>query len=471
MAKTSNELAELIIDRLEPQWTEERDRLDRIDRWYRWNHEELKLPRASTIEHKRLADMSRTPWLGLVVTSTAQCLFVDGYRSNLDPERDDDEPSDAPHGPWRFWQANYMDNRQIAIHRATLAYGYSYLTVLPGVDFQNRPMPVMRGVSPRKMFAVYEDIAEDDWPEYVLQAKGRTSAGREFRFLDKEFVYDLLIQDAPQSPDERVVIQKHAPHGSRVCPVVRYCNELDLDGRTPGEVEPHIPLASRINKTSYDRMLVQHFNSWKVRYGTGLAMPDTDEGQHAAAMKLRVQDLLLSDNKDAKFGTLDETQLDGFIKAHEADVHTLAAVTQTPTHELTGDLVNLSAEALAAARASHTQKVYERQKALGAGHVQALRLAALLAGEESYAEDVTGRVTWQDTTIRSMAQAVDALGKIAQMLQVPVDQLWGRIPGVEKSDVEDWRRAAAKQDPLERMQNELARQATPARPVRDVPAA
>jgi hypothetical protein len=63
--------------------------------------------------------------------------------------------------------------------------------------------------------------------------------------------------------------------------------------------------------------------------------------------------------------------------------------------------------------------------------------------------------------IRSLSQAVDALGKAAQMLFVPPSALWGRIPGVEKSDVQEWKEIAEKGDPVTKLQAELARQAAP----------
>jgi hypothetical protein len=463
MALSRRELTELVRTQLQPGWAKEKERLDRIDRWYRWDHEDFRLPKAATIEHQRLREMSKVPWLGLVVTSTAQCLFVDGFRSENDTPQGGTASSAPRSGPWRIWQANYMDQRQIALHRATLAYGYAFATVLPGTDFQGEDMPVIRGVSPRKMYAVYDDIAEDDWPQYAMRVLASSETELKAKIFDDTLVYTVRVPSNPLDEARAVEIQNVEEHGAGVCPVVRYCNELDLDGRTPGEVEPHIPLAARINKTSYDRMLVQHFNSWKVRYIAGLSQPDTDEAANVAALQLRVQDLLVSEDPDTKFGTLDETGLKGFIDAHQADVETLAAVTQTPTHELTGQMANLSAEALAAARASLTQKVYERQKSIGRSHVQTLRLASSIAGDEAHAEDVTGRVTWQDTSIRSMAQAVDALGKAAQMLQIPATELWGRIPGVERSDVEEWKRVAERDDPINRMQAELARQATPQR--------
>ncbi|MCA1191624.1 phage portal protein [Saccharopolyspora sp. 6V] len=433
---------DLVRDELLPGYLHERERLDQIDLWHRWRQEPLTLPRKATPELRNLESISRTPWLNLVVTSTAQCMYVDGYRTSMD----DDEESSPP---WLTWNANDMDFRQIAIHRAALAYGYSYALVLPGDSAS-----VIRGVSPRNSWVVYQEPAWDDWPMYGIRVHVNNDKTRLIRLYDEEAQYYL----SADSTGDKVEFISWEVHGAGVCPLVRYTNQLDLEGRADGEVEPHIGAAKRINKTAYDRLLTQHFNSWKIRTVAGMAEPDTEEQANRKKMQLRQDDLLVAEDPDTKFGTLDETPLEGFISAWRADIEALAAVTQTPTHALTGQLVNLSAEALAAARSSLSQKVTERQKSFGRSHAQVLRLAAAYEGHEGYASDVMSRVTWQDMEIRSLSQAVDALGKAATMLGVPQEALWQRIPGVEKSDVDEWRKLAEQADPVARYRTELERQ-------------
>jgi hypothetical protein len=446
----------LVKDELYPLWDKDRERLRRIDRWYRWEQEDVPLPRRITPELKALAKLSQVPWLTLVVTSCAQAMYVDGFRSELD--RDDDEATDEQQAspPWRTWLANGMNRRQIPLHRAALGYGWAYEKVLPGEDpVTGRSMSVIRGVSPRKMVALYEDAAEDDWPKFTMQIIENTSTDMLVRVLDDTAEHELAM--GVDGVDVKYLGQRGV-HDAGVCPVVRFANMLDLEGRTVGEVEPHIPLAARINKTGYDRVLTQHFASWRVRYVTGMAEPDDEESSTRAKLQLRQDDILIAEDADTKFGTLDASDLSPFIAAYRNDVETLAAVSQTPTHELTGQMANLSAEALAAARASLNQKVTERQKSFGASHAQALRLAVALEGDEQYSSDPTGRVTWQDMEIRSMSQAADALGKMAEMLHVPPTALWALVPGVEKTDVAEWIRLAEKGDPITKMQEQLERQ-------------
>lgn len=434
-----SQVRELVAGVLWPAFAKEKERLDRIDLWYRWNHEDPKLPRGATAELKYLIQLSKTPWLNLVVTSVAQTLYVDGFRSPEVPDNSE---------VWKTWLANDFDSRQVAVHRSALAYGLAFATVMPGQD-NSGPRAVLRGVSPRNMVAVYADPAEDDWPMYAMRVIAQGGHWM-LRIIDEEAVYfaSLDATSASAGPTATSVeFIEWREHNAGVCPVVRYANQLDLEGRTPGEVEPLIPLAARIDKTDYDRMLTQHFNSWKVRTVSGLAeFADNEEEANRKKLKLRQDDFLVAEDADTKFGTLDETPLDGFINAKNSDVETLAAIAQVPATSLTGKVANLSAEAIAELRAGLSQKCYERQVSFGKSHRQALRLAAQLEGRADVAADLTAQVTWQDMQVRSMSQAADALGKYAQMLQVPIEALWQKIPGVTKSDVDEWKRETRRQN-------------------------
>jgi hypothetical protein len=137
-----------------------------------------------------------------------------------------------------------------------------------------------------------------------------------------------------------------------------------------------------------------------------------------------------------------------FIAAHESDVESLASMLQLPSHLFTGKVVNVSAEALAASRAQTTQKLLEKQTSMGVSHARMLRLAAAINGDAAAAADFTARVSWQDVEVRSLAQAADAYGKIAQQLGVPKEFLWRFIPGFDASDVQEMREMILDKDSL-----------------------
>jgi hypothetical protein len=457
---SANDARALVAEDLFPKLRRECRKLDRIDHWYRWDHERPHQPRQSTREYRELAARSETPWGNLVVTSVAQTLFIDGYR-----RADDAENADA----WRYWQANAMDARQTAIFRAALAYGLSYATVLPGKDFMGSAIPVIRGVSPRRMIAVYEDAAQDELPEYALRAEptriNKNTAGWNLTLIDDDVVWSLVAQGDGESFTAAAVTGEH---GLGFCPVVRFANQLDLEGRSPGEVEPYIPVFGRIDQTTFDRLVVQRFASWVVRTIAGMSIAETvsatGETPEAAKMRLRVEDLLVATDKDTKFGSLPASPLDGFIAAGESDLKALSAVSQTPAHEVLGSMANLSAEALAAARASQTAKSDERKTSFGESAELALRIAAVVDGDSTAATDVSAQVRWRDTEIRSLAQAADALGKLATMLGVPVEVLWEKIPGWTQQDVDHAKALVQQEGGMAALLRQLAQSQQPPAP-------
>jgi hypothetical protein len=400
-------------------------------------------PARPSPELRKLAELARTPWLGLVVSVLSQTMFADGYKAS--DSRDDS-------AAWLIWRANGFDSRQTALHRAALAYGYAFATALPGEDDFGNPIPVLRGYSPLEFQALYNDPANDDLPAAAIRVIRNQPGSRwHLRVYDEESVYYLDCAEGGSG----VNYLSQDDHGAGFTPVVRYANQLDLEGRTPGEVEPFIPIAARINKTDYDRLLTQHFTGWQIRYASGLAKPENDQERAAMKLHLRQDDMLIAEDADTKFGVLPAGQIDGFIAAKKDEVYSLAAASQTPTHALTGDLINIGPDALASARAQLDQKANERRVAFGDSHARLLRIASYFAGDPGSTVDVSSRITWQDTSIRSMSQAVDALGKAAQMLQVPVRALWPLIPGVTKDDVNDWIAAADKADPISALSAKL----------------
>ena len=433
-----------------PEFDRERERLEKLDLWHGWTQEDIKLPRRTTDEHRTLAGISKTPWLRIVTGSVAQCLHVDGWRS-----KKTEDMLDADSAPWLTWRANGWDRRQHAVHNATLVYGYSYGRALPGEAPQGGPRSVLRGVSPRKGYAVWQDPAEDDWPMYFLEVAAAPNNKRLVRLYDEDSVHYL------EEDDGSLKYISYDIHGSDCVPFVRY-GMPDLDGRCIGRVEPFVSTVARMNKTTYDRMLTQHFNSWRVRTISGMTLPE--DGTEREKLRLRQEDMLIAQDPETKFGSLPETDLTGLIQSHRVDVDTLAAISQTPTHEF-GTIANLSADAIAAARAGLTRNAFEWRTALGAQHTQLLQLAAYQEGHLEDAYDETARVHWQDMEVRSLSQAVDALGKAAEMLGVPVEALWQRIPDVDQDDVEEWmainerrRQEMLEGDPLTELANRLERQ-------------
>jgi hypothetical protein len=431
----------------------EQGRLDHIARYLRGEHDSVYVPRGAKREYHWLLKRSRVNMLRLVVAVLAQNLYVDGYR------RENDDNNAAP---WNIWQANRMDARQHGIHRSALKYGVAYALVLPG-----NPVPVITPMSPRRMTAFYGDPINDEWPLYAIEVTaqqilvaGKLVTQQLIRLFDEESVHSFVQNEHSKKP----TYAGSSIHALGVCPVVRYLNESDLDEDecVAGEVEPLITLQDQANSTTFNLLMAQQYSAFRQRWATGMAIPRDDNGNPKEPLKAAVDRLWVGESDGTKFGEFGQTDLDGYLKSREETIRQMATVSQTPPYYLLGAVANLSAEALVAARDGLDRKTSERQSTFGESHEQVNRLAGKASGDEEAWNDQTAQVVWRDTSTRSLAATVDALGKLAQMLAVPVQELWEKIPGVTGTDVKRWKVAAAEGDSLAQLGNLLDRQLAPA---------
>lgn len=433
--------------------SERQHRLNNIHDYLRNKVCNVYVPRSASQEYRKLVDQSRVPVLPLVVTEIAQNLFVEGYR----PARQADNAQ-----VWQIWQANRMDARQASVYRAALSYGYAYATALPGrprgVRSSAASTAVIRPYSPRRMVAMYDDPANDEWPELALAVSSGMERGKKvarFRLYDDTSVYELVGSEDGGTPDLRSVSE----HGLGVCPVVRWLNEYgDVDDGSQGEVEQLIPLQDQLNNITFGLLMAVQYAAFKQKWVTGMEIQEDENGNPKEPFNVAVNRLLQAEDSDTKFGEFSETNLSGYLDSRDSSLRLVSSLAQIPPHVLasSGAVANLSADALAAIEAGLQRKVADRKTSFGESTEQLLRLAGLAAGDRAAWEDTSSQVVWRDTESRSLAQVADALGKMAQMLAVPVEALWERIPGVTQQDLERWRQLAQERDAvaaLERLVN------------------
>ena len=393
-------------------------------------------PRAETTntEYDNLRGLSPNNFAGLIVASLAQTAYVDGIRR---PGVKGNLPS------WETWQRNGWDAKQSPVHRTAIGLGQSFGLVVPGADpLTGTKMAKMLARSPKTMAAFY-DNNDDEWPVIAIEAHPLLESNAVMRNVQVGWtviVYDAYVNHRLSckgnglTADDWTYID-FTEHGMPVPPVARCVNKVDLDGRTTGEVEPVLPLLRRIDQDVFDRLIVQRFGAWQVRYISGMAKPTNVSEQAAQKLRLQVEDILISTSKDTKFGVLPAGDLQNQIGATDADLRLLSAISQTPPHHLLGLSSNLQAEALAAAESGLQRKGYDFRTNAGEFHEQMARLAAMAEGDMKTAAAFDLQVRWKDTESRSMTQAADALGKLAVQLKVPLEMLWEKIPGWTDTDV------------------------------------
>lgn len=415
-------------------------RLRRFVRYIRGRQKLPWLPDNVDSEYRDIAVKSASNWLDLVLRASIQGLYVDGYGDGSDL--------------WdTVWQANGMDARQHALHRATGSLGYSHLIVFPADDGG----VWMRPESAARMAVVFDDPA-DEWPRHAVREVGKDR----FELYTDEARY-LITREGVEA----------APHDLGFTPVVEMRWGVDLLGTPMGEVEPVISIQDRIVDATFTLQMVAKYGAFPQRWIAGIdtskplvdedgnVLTDGDGNPLFPTIKAYVDSILTAVDPDTKFGQFAAADLKQYVEALEAHIRHLAAITQTPPHYLLGSLVNLSAEALAAAEAGLQRKIAEKRVVLGEGYEQAMRAAAAILGDDDAANDTSAQVRWRDIESRSLAQTSDALLKLSQ-LGVPAEILFAKIPGFSDQDVQRAVEMREAQDIMGQLTAQIAAGASPA---------
>lgn len=427
---------------------------------------DIYVPDKATNEYRQIVDQSRFNVLPLLISALANNLFIDGYR----PAKQADN---AP--IWdKVWQPNRMDARQAGLWRSALEYGVSYATVLPG-KLNGENSAVITPWSPRRLTALYADPTNDEWPMYFMTVGtsrpvfdgDKVTHVTPVAVYDDTWRYEMNVSSAAvevpvylgRDNYSRVPLTTEAQfdatkavtfeHAMGFAPVVRFLESFgDLDEGPEGVVWPMLPAQRRLNQTTYSLGMAELYAAFKQRWVTGMVIQEDENGVPIEPFNAAVDRIFQAEDADTRFGEFGQTELDGYLNSRDKTLLYVSSVRQLLPHTLVvGDAVsNISAEALAELAAGHGQDVSEHQTAFGEGGEQLMRGAGKAVGDTEAWADTSAQVRWRDTTPRSLAQVADALGKLAQMLEIPAQELWERIPGVTDQDLARWKEAAKSAD-------------------------
>lgn len=417
----------------------EREWLDRIYEYTKGLRGRPVVPEGASDEVHDLARLSVKNVLAVVRDSFAQNLSVVGYRTATAEEND---PA------WQIWQRNRMDARQAEVHRPALTYGAAYVTVTPAPDG-----PVFRPRSPRQILAVYDDPTLDAWPQYALETWVTQKNAKPHRrgiLYDHQFMYELdlgqistgdngMERDRVSRPISVVRVLDAIRHGATfqghpVCPVVRFVNGRDADDMIVGEIAPLILLQQALNNVNFDRLIVSRFGANPQRVITGWS-GTTSEVLRASAMRVWT-----FEDPDVKASAFPAASVEPYNSILEEMLQHIAMVAQISPSQVTGKMINVSAEALAAAEAQQQRKLAAKRESFGEAWEQALQLAAEMGGANPdaarrTAEDAGAEVVWRDTEARSFGAVVDGVTKLASA-GIPIAYLLTMIPGMTQQQIQ-----------------------------------
>lgn len=432
------------------------------DNYLAGRHRAAYIPDNADAEFAMIARRSPLNMIPLVVNSVTQACHVDAIRHSkaLDATNVDNPTEDGLPPEMVVWQRNRMDARQLPTVQAFVTHGIVYMLTVRDANGRAR----LECYTAAQACAFYSDPVNDIDPEWGLVIKKGSWMNIELAYL-----YTATEWFEIRTGKNGYEATEMGAHGNSVCPLSRAVLHMDLEGNVTGLVEPLIKPQDQINQTSFDELTTQSWGAFKVRTATGMAVPvkrwsrteidaafpeptststpdeiehwqnrpnpgdpilDRDGQEIPLPVPMSQKRVLIAEDSDTKFGTLDETPLEPYLTALEKRIKFFAAISQTPPTYFMGEMANLSAEALNAAEISKIRRDNEIKLALGEMYERSLSLAMELEGEADRASDVGTELVWADMGIDSFAATMDGLGKMVEMLQVPPTFAWEMIPGM-----------------------------------------
>lgn len=446
MALTESDARDVAKQLLEVR-RQESERLDLLRSYIRGATCKVFLPRRRSREYRELVAMSLTNIMPLVVSTFAQNLFVEGYRAKRQTQNAK---------AWELWQANRMDARQSGLFRSSVEYGLAYSTVLPAT-LDGEKSADFGLYSPRMLTAVYDDPIGDEWPVYALACragydKDSRKHVRRLVLLDDTYVIRMTAKMDSDDIDDPIEVGEH---GLAVTPVVRWLAAGgNLDDQPRGEVEPLMEPQDSLNNTTFGLKSTERAQGFRQRWATGLEEETDENGSPVEPFQGGADRVWTSTSPDTHFGSFEVSPPDGYLASRQSTLRIITALAQMAPHALlvSDGVANLSAEALAALESAQQRKVGEYKVSLGESAEQMLRLASKAAGDEAGWKERSAQVVWRDTESRSLAQVADALGKMAQMLDIPPRAMWEMavdlLPNLTQVDLDRWIKYAEQEDGL-----------------------
>lgn len=441
------------VRRLHKQIHERQGWIEKLDAYYRgeppippW------LPAQAREEFHRILHLTKSNYMGLVVDATAERMQVAGFRVG------DVQKADAP--TWRIWQRNNLDaDSDLAILEA-LKTGQSYTLVAPNGDDPANPLIYIEHPSQaiveyqpgtsRRVRAAGLKVWADDWTGMLMATL--YLPGWLFKYTArKSGVSDP--SNVRWEPRETTGEQWPARNPLGVVPLIELTNNPQLLTGGVSEIADVLSIQDRICKTLADRLMTQDFGAFPQKWAAGF--PAEDDQGNPQRIDVGRNRMVTSDVAETKFGQWDAAPLDPYSAAKREDVKDIASRTRTPAQYLLGELNNVNGETLRAAESGLVSKVKQRQRPVGEGLEETMRLARQAAGLPVIADE--GMETmWRNPEFRTEGELVDALVKMST-LGVPQEALWERW-GASQAEIARWkamRDAAAAADPLGQMTRAL----------------
>lgn len=405
------------LERLHPRLEADRPQLERYDRFYWGDHPSAHIPpeldRRYLTQFQQLLDQSKANFMQLVIDAMANRCRVQGFRLSAVEDEQADQDS------WRIWQASNMDAEHRLAIRDTFTKGRGALSVwfgdpAPTIMVEDACQVIVEHEPGNRLVrAAALKVWLDDWtgeeranvylPAGIHKFK-RTRNEEPPPSASSQIIAAVVPGQTKVKPpewEELTAEFQHNPVG--IVPIIPLVARPDSMGRGHSELEGVIPIQERINGTIFNRVLAGWFAAFRQKWATGVTIPEDTDGNAVEPWNQAINRMFVDTNPESKFGTFDATDLTQYIKAHEADVKDIAAITFTPRHFLIQQGQEPSGDAINSAEAGLIAKVLDREQYLSDSFEEAIRLARLFAGEKD--APVESELVWADPRDPAIVEA------------------------------------------------------------------
>jgi hypothetical protein len=400
-----------------------RKRQRQLDEWwlyYRGRPPMPQLPKNAQQAFEEFQRKARTNFCGLIANSTVHRLLALGVTGP------DGEPDDRAS---RWWQANRLDSRQKLVWRAAMSRSVGYMMVGPHPrlvdDETGRPAPLITAEHPSECIVEYDP--ETGEPVVGLKAYTNDLDGYGYArvlYDDRSFPYRTVQPCGtrlPWGPDSWEYLggsDDGEPHDLDGLPLVEFARQPDLGEDPEPEFACVMDTQDRVNLGVLNRMAASRYSGFRQPWIKGHKFakhkdPTTGLITVEQPFVPGPGNIWVSEGENAQFGQLDVTDLRPFLEEHASDVRDMLIVSQTPAYYYAGDLINISADTIAALDILHVAKVREHIAAFGESLEDVMSLAAAQAGvPEDYTE---ASVRWANPQYLSPAVQADAATKLSSI--------------------------------------------------------
>ena len=380
--------------------------------------------------YRGLMRESRANWCSTVAEATYERIIVDGFRVGDD--------TDADEAARTLWNASRFDAAsELLFAEAVVSGSAGVLVDLDGRMYAESPLEVIVEYEPgstQQRYAalklwhdprakiVYANLYDDTWV-YSWQAKA-----------------DSWDTSVPSSARWDIRAETLA-HGLGAVPIVEVRNRPTIGGRGRSELSNVIPLQDALNDMLFDMLMAGHFAAFAQKWVTGIEIPtDPATGLPIEPFDAAVNRLFVAESPDTKFGAFPSTELDGYVRAIEMLVQSIASITRTPPHYLlniSGVLPN--SESLRAAEAGLIAKVRRRSVHFGDALEDAMSMALRAVGD-ARADDPIETI-FRDPEFHSPGMLADSTTKLVQAGIIPVQQAWADLgySAAAQERMQQWR--------------------------------